>query len=187
VRYGPTFKPPSKNVLRKARQAGGAKMFEAAEIRAMLADAVPQMKAMVLLGINCGFGNSDIAGLPHAALDLERGWVDYPRPKTAVPRRCPLWPETISAIREALAVMPRPKNASDAAFVFINSYGNPWTNRNSRDPVSVAFTRFIKKLNLHRPGLGFYGLRQNTRDVHNSVSKGEPACRDSVCRGGMGL
>jgi integrase len=83
-------------------------MFEAEEIRQMLAAASPQLKAMILLGINAGLGNTDCGRLPLSALDLERGWLTYPRPKTGVARRCPLWAETVEAIREALAERPGP-------------------------------------------------------------------------------
>ena len=55
---------------------------------ALLDGAGVQLKAMMLLGINCGFGNADCASLPLSALNLETGWIDYPRPKTGVPRRC---------------------------------------------------------------------------------------------------
>lgn len=34
------------------------------------------------LGINCGFGASDLANLPQAALDLDGGWANYPRSKS---------------------------------------------------------------------------------------------------------
>ena len=41
-------------------------------------DAAPvQLRAMVLLGINCGLNNKDWADLPLAALDLEQGWVNF--------------------------------------------------------------------------------------------------------------
>ena len=73
------------------------------------------MKAMILLGINCGFGNADCGNLPVAALDLDGSWVDYPRPKTGINRRCPLWPETVEALRVAFAKRPAPKTADDAA------------------------------------------------------------------------
>ena len=36
---------------------------------------------MILLGINCGFGQTDISSLHEKALDLEGGWVTFPRPK----------------------------------------------------------------------------------------------------------
>ena len=38
------------------------------------------MRAMILLGINGGFGNADCGTLPLTAVDLERGLIDYPRP-----------------------------------------------------------------------------------------------------------
>ncbi len=37
---------------------------------------------MLLLGLNVGFGNSDIANLPQAALDLAGRWINFPRAKT---------------------------------------------------------------------------------------------------------
>ena len=69
---------------------------------------------MILLGLNCGFGNSDCATLPRSALDLDGGWVNYHRPKTGIARRVPLWPETVEALHEALAKRPEPKNPADA-------------------------------------------------------------------------
>src|SRR5262249_51632709 len=109
VRFGPGFERPSKQVLRRHKAAQGAKLFEANEVRRMIEAASVQMKAMILLGINCGFGNSDCGNLPLSAVDLERGWVNFPRPKTGVNRRCPLWPETVAAIRATLSVRPTPK------------------------------------------------------------------------------
>ena len=90
IRFGPTFKIPSKKVLRRTRQANGLRMFEAPELRSLLKTSENPLRAMILLGINCGFGQSDISGLPVSAFDLKNGFIDYPRPKTAVERRCPL-------------------------------------------------------------------------------------------------
>lgn len=42
-------------------------MFEAAELRRIIAAAKQPLGAMVLVGINCGFGNSDCATLPKSA------------------------------------------------------------------------------------------------------------------------
>jgi len=64
---------------------------------------------MILLGINCGLGNKDVGNLPASSIDLERGWLDYPRGKTGVTRRCPLWPETVEAIRESIALCNQKK------------------------------------------------------------------------------
>ena len=81
---------------------------------------------MVLVGINCGFGNSDCATLPKSALDLKGGWVNFPRGKTGVNRRCPLWPETVAAIRQALEARPTPKSSQDRGLVFLTPTGLRW-------------------------------------------------------------
>ena len=39
---------------------------------------------MILLGLNCGFGNADCGGLPTKALDLQAGWVTFARGKTGI-------------------------------------------------------------------------------------------------------
>jgi len=64
VRFGPGFKKPSAKTMRKARQRHGARMFEAAEVVAILEHAGPNMKAMILLGLNAAMGNIDLALLP---------------------------------------------------------------------------------------------------------------------------
>ena len=66
------------------------------------------MRAMTLLAINGALGNTELALLPIKAVDLDTGWLDYPRAKTAVPRRVPLWSETIAAINESLRVRAEP-------------------------------------------------------------------------------
>jgi hypothetical protein len=45
------FKKPDKGKLREQRNQNGKRLFEAADIRALLAKASPQVKAMILLGI----------------------------------------------------------------------------------------------------------------------------------------
>src|SRR5690606_6391660 len=59
VRFGPNFRKPKAIVFRRIRREKGLMMFEAAEIRQMLDAATPTLRAMIMLGVNCGFGNSD--------------------------------------------------------------------------------------------------------------------------------
>jgi hypothetical protein len=66
--YGPGFKRPTKKYLRKVRNEKAESMFEADEIRRLLVPATPALKAMILLGINAAFGNTDCARLPPAPL-----------------------------------------------------------------------------------------------------------------------
>ena len=101
IRFGPDFKRPNKKTERLEKARRGSKFFEADEIRAMLDAAGQPLKAMILLGVNCGYGNADVGTLRQSYLDLENGWIDYHRPKTGVLRRSPLWTETIEAIHLA--------------------------------------------------------------------------------------
>lgn len=181
VRFGPTFKKPSRKVLRLNRAKKGPKMFEADELRKIIDAAGVPLKAMILLGINCGFGNSDVSNLPIKAVDLKAGWIDYPRPKTGIARRCPLWPETAAAIKETLQKRPKPKDKADAGLLFITKYGGRWFRFNiiepdeengeterrmyQDDPVTKEFTKIIRDLKIHRPGLGFYSLRHTFETV----------------------
>src|SRR5580700_2118079 len=114
VHFGQSFDRPSAKSLRKDRHAQGVRLFNGDEVTRILAAADVQLKAMALLGLNCGFGNTDCATLPQSALDLAGGWIDFPRPKTGIERRIPLWPETSEALHKAIAARPAPKDPADA-------------------------------------------------------------------------
>jgi integrase len=182
VRFGPEFKRPSKQTLHKHRAKAGPKLFTSDEVRRLLTEADMPVKAMILLGVNAGFGNSDCGQLPLSALDLDAGWIDYPRPKTGINRRCPLWPETVEAIREALASRPQAKDPADAGLVFITKYGGAWhkekggiekdrkgnwkTRKIGNRPVTHEMVKLLQKLHINgRKGLGFYTLRHTFRTI----------------------
>jgi len=170
IRFGPGFVKPSKHVLRKHRAAGGNKVFTAVEIRRLLDAAGSPLKAMILLGINCGFGNSDCGTLPQSALDLKSGWIDYPRPKTGINRRCPLWKETITAIRVAIRKRPQHGSEDHAALVFITKYGRPWSHAGKSDAITAELSKLLHSLDINgRRGLGFYTLRHTFRTVADAT------------------
>jgi integrase len=178
LRYGPDFKRPSKKTLRLHRAKQGPKLFTAEEIRRMLGAAGMQLKAMLLLAINAGFGNADCGNLPLTAVDLDAGIIDFPRPKTGIPRRCPLWPETVQALKDALAVRPEPKEPADAGLVFVTKYGAAWhrdTGALGNRPISLETGKLLKRLGINgRKGLGFYTLRHVFRTVADEA-KDQPA------------
>ncbi len=145
VRYGHAFAKPGRALIRKERAKHGPRLFTAAEIRRML-DAGPELRAMILLGINVGYGNTDCTRLEGKHLNLQTGWADFPRPKTGIQRRAKLWPETVQAI----TVWQAERNNPGVARVF------------ARSPEGIV--RDVAKL-LHNLGikgrkyLGFYSLR----------------------------
>ena len=201
VRYGVEFDRMTVPVMRKDRQARrktDKKMFEPGEIFRILEalsgkpvrvkgrnkpvtiPADPALKAMVLLGANCAFGNTDCANLSKSDIDLGKGWVDYPRPKTGVDRRVPLWPETRAAVRAAIAARVKPRDAADEDLVFLTRAGRRWTRLQAKvkgdasggdedapkamvpiDALSQRFRKLLHTLNINGGrGLGFYTLRR---------------------------
>jgi integrase len=173
VRFGGEFRKPDKAVLRRHRAQAGEKMLEPGQLRALIAEAGVPLRAMVLLGVNAGLGNADCATLPLPALDLDAGWLNYPRPKTGIPRRCPLWPETVEAIREALAARPEPGSDAATGLVFLTARATPWIHTTPGggrvDNITIQFTLLLNRLDMHRPGLGFYTLRHVFRTVADAA------------------
>jgi integrase len=175
VRFGPGFDRPSAKVLRLHRAAQGEKLFTADEVRRMVAGAGVQLRAMLLVGINGGFGVADCGRLPLSALDLDAGWINFPRPKTGVGRRVPLWPETVAAIREHLAGRPTPK-AENAELVFVTQQGRCWHKDNQSSPLVFKMRALLNRLGINgRKGLGFYTLRHTFRTIGDEA-RDQPAC-----------
>jgi integrase len=169
--YGPEFKKPDKSVLRRHRAESGKKILEPADVRLLLADANPQLKAMILLGVNCGFGNTDCATLPLSSIDLKTGWIDYARPKTGIHRRCPLWPETITALESAI-VRTESTAGKNSKLAFVSEVGTVMIRMEDEsrlDLIAVQFGRLLKRVGLHREGIGFYTLRHVFRTIADSA------------------
>lgn len=169
VRFG-AFKRPTKKVMRRQRAERGPRMFEPAELRQIIEAADVQLRAMILLAINCGFGNHDCATLPIVAVNSLPGWIVFPRPKTGIPRSCPLWPETAAAIEAALERRVEPKDEQYAGLVFITKYRGPWyVEGKPSTAITNEFRKVLDKLKLYRPGLSFYTLRHVFQTVADEV------------------
>jgi integrase len=173
MRFGPGFKRPSMKTLRLHRAKQGTKLFTADEIRRLLTTAGTPIRAMILLGINCGYGNADCGNLPLSAVNLVTGWIDYPRPKTGIPRRCTLWPETVEALKESHAKRPQPKKVEHAGLVFVTKHGFPWFKDIADSPITKEMRKLLNALgfNGHR---NFYTLRHTFRTVADEA-KDQPA------------
>jgi integrase len=152
------------------------RIFTHDEIGKLLDVADTQMKAMIWLGLNCGFGCTDCSGLQWKHLDFTNGRVVFPRGKTGIPRDLPLWPETI----EALKAVPK-----KGKFVFYTAKGNPFVrnvlkidaNGNEQysllNSIATKFSRMTKRAGLNFPkGTGFYTLRRTAATM--AARSGDP-------------
>jgi integrase len=187
VHYGGSFDRPSATTLRKVKNEAGENMLEREDVLKLLdafdgkpipvdgeekpvqLPASPAMKAMTLLGVQAGLGNTDVATLPRSAVDLDKGWIVFPRPKTGVPRRIPLWPETVAALRQALTSRPSPIDEADADLCFITSRGTRYVRLQPSgtegrfvtiNSLSRRFEGVMDKIGIKaRRGVNFYTLR----------------------------
>jgi integrase len=170
VLFGDIFRVMSSKERRRLRPTNGERLFSADEIHTIMNAATPDFRAAILLGINCGFGNMDVARLPTSAIDLDAGWHTFPRPKTGEARRAKLWPETIEAIRGVLTRRPRPSDPNDSDLVFLTNDGLPWVRFVGKvwtDKVCATTTYVLGKIKMrHR---GFYSLRRTFRTVADEV------------------
>jgi integrase len=179
LRLGADFARPSRQEMRIQRASRGRRHFHADEIRKLLDAASPQFRAMVLLGINCALGNTDLARLRVDAIDCEHGWLDYPRPKTGVDRRCPLWPETLAAVREVVRGNQKEKGSRSpetAGLLFVTRRGNPFVRGvpkevgskpsvTEHDAIATQMKRLMSQCGIAVRGLGFYGLRHTFETI----------------------
>lgn len=164
VNPGPNFSMVPRKVQRLQRKARGPKRFTMREIWKVQQSACPQLRAMILLAINCGFGNTDCSELRISDVDLDGQWLSMMRSKTGVDRDAWLWPETVEALREAINKRYTPSDEADADRVFITKYKTAWLKEGARtNAISQAFTKLTKKAGIHRPGVSFYALRHTFR------------------------
>ena len=150
--------------------------FTMPQIQKLLQNASVQMRAMILLGLNCGFGCTDCAELRWDNVALKSGRIRFPRGKTGVDRNLPLWPETIAALKQV------PKAGE---LVFYTTKGNPWLQTiestdkygnkkyTKNDAVSKEFSKLLKKTGTKtKKGVGFYTLRRTAATL--AAKSGDP-------------
>jgi hypothetical protein len=180
--YGDGFRLPSRADLRRSRKESvekfGVKMYEPWEIAEQLAGkdllikrrrnkkteklrikrrASRPLRAMILLGLNCGFGNTDCAELPLniAAKAIDDGWISYARGKTGADRLAYLWPETRTAMREYLGRRPKPRDKKYAGLFFLTQPGQPWIEA-GKDQIGMRHVCLLDALGHRRRGFRSY-------------------------------
>ncbi len=196
-KFGSEFQKPSSLEIRKKRQAkalkDGTLDLTKDEIHELIASStVPFLKPCILLGINAGFGNTDCSELTIKVVDLKTGWLDFPRPKTGIPRRVKLWPETVAALLEYQEHRVDPFDPEDAHRYFLSTHGRPlvWnrvTNGskesgqkryNMTNNLTASFLKLQKRTKLDREGVGFYSLRRTFATISSSAK--DPVASDLV-------
>lgn len=139
--------------------AGSKPLYSSKEVQRLLKCSDLQMRVMILLGLNCGFGPKDILDLTWKDIDGDR--TTLPRSKTGVCQTFRLWAETQEALkklqesRTALITRLKKRNRrrTDDGHVFTTRYWKRW----SKDAVSHEFRKLCEAAKV--PCHGFYRLR----------------------------
>lgn len=168
--------PNLKAIKKITRLKAGRPIFIIDQVKKLLDCADTKMKAMIWLGLNCGFGCTDCAELRWDHLNLTDGRVSFPRGKTGISRNLLLWAETI----EALKAVPK-----SGELVFYTSKKNPWvrtiksTGKDGRirytnnNTISKQFSKLLRKASFKvEKGVGFYTLRRTAATL--AAKSGDP-------------
>ena len=179
VRFGPKFKLPKSEDIEQARRERGRQTYTPEELKAIIDAANPTLKAAVLLGINGGYTQKEVAELRSVWLDADAGVLDHLRGKTKATRRVPLWPETLAALE---AVPKHKPKASARGLVFVTREGKPYHQDHPVriDGIGQMFDRLTKKLKINLDQAGFGKLRATHRTASNRVMD------DNACKIVMG-
>ena len=181
VVFGTEFVRPSQKQRRLAkakrkRNGEGNRMFASEDIRSILDIANPQMKALVLLALNSGMGNTDLALMSFGVLDLDKAFIDYPRPKTGVERLIPPLAGDGAGRARGHQDETHPSIRHEN-IVFITQKGTLWARYDDEgedgkrrrgvpvSPLTQAYRRLMERTGTRRKHRGFYSLRHTFRTL----------------------
>ncbi|MGB0767357.1 MAG: site-specific integrase [Phycisphaeraceae bacterium] len=182
MRYGPDFKAPSEADRRQQRFDRGRQVFTADELRTMLGQASPMMRAAIMLGINGGYTQKEVAVLDRSVVDLDAALIDHLRAKTKQARTVPLMPETVAAL---LAYLGGRAKASAKGLLFVTAAGGPVRterinakgNLVTSDALGDSFARLKGKAGIELDRAGFGKLRATFRTVADAAGDANAARR----------
>ena len=135
--------------------------FSLEEINILYSAASERTKMFMLLGLNCGFGQTDISELRVGEVDIEQGRIVRKRTKTAIHSEFKLWPLTVEMLKLYGNLDGDPNDR-----LFLSKSGHPLVREyfiddkfKRTDAIRSAFFRLMKKTKVpnHR---GFYSLRK---------------------------
>ena len=118
------LKPPSARIIRLAKPEH--EIVEPTQLRALIEASNRNLRAALLLGLNCAYINCDVCRLTvdDANEAIESGWLGGRRQKTGVDRLASLWPETVVALQAVISSHP-----GTDEHLLLTQTGRPWVAR----------------------------------------------------------
>jgi integrase len=163
------------------------KSFTVEQLASLYKFATPFERALMLLALNCGFAQREIATLqinevhldePHPHFNKPGNWIRRIRKKTGVYAEWRLWPETA----EAIAFLKRSRPSSKLGELVLTRHGNPLHQQtaggNANQAVANAWGKLNRRIRKEQDwagGLGFKYLRKTASSLIRRLSSGETA------------
>lgn len=174
--YGTEFDRPGARELRLQRATRGRQLFTPAEVRSLLERTSGNLHAMILLGINGGYGSADCSSLAIDEIDFSAGIIENARRKTGIERDVPLWPETAKALRAIVG-----DRTSGPVFVtrFGAAYKRDKVHRDPTGNVKKVVAIDMVKTNFRDldPRLPFYALRKTFYTIARETGDADAVSR----------
>lgn len=139
-------------------------------------------RACTYLAANTGAYSKDIAAVRFIDLELADRYLERKRTKTKALWQAILWPETVDAIKEYLAVRPEPAQEEYRDLVFLSSEGQPvnldrekkdangnYSHTNRKDILKARMRRLLSDLGCKDKGLNFGAWRHTFRSLASSA------------------
>ena len=157
------------------------KFFTVEEVKSMYASANPRTRLYMLLALNGGFTQIDIATLIHSMVDWDKGIITRDRNKTSVPQGCKLWPLALALLKQH-ATKP---NADGDNLVLVTEEGNRLAyetvsdaGKHSKvDAIRSAFGRLKLKCKM-KDNRSFKSFRKTGADAIAKQYQSEPQLVD---------
>lgn len=154
--------------------------FNPDEVKAMYNGANDRMKLFILLGINTGYTQVDIATLDHSMIDWKTGIVTRPRHKTGQEQQAKLWPLTLRLLRDhATDSKQGPVLLAESGQPLLSDKIKTDGNGTRTDSIRLAYGRLQDALNMQalrntRPELfarvrGTDKSKQRKAEIHKAL------------------
>jgi integrase len=171
-RFEKLFRVKRRTLMTQAERlkaAAGVETFTIDELAALYAAANSRQRLYILLALNCGFTQQEMAALrcdEIHELEAEHPYVRHARTKTGVVGRWELWRETALALIQRLGETPE----NDDCLALLSEDGNPLVHygaKNKSDSVRLTWDRLLNAEGVKgrvRP-LSFKYLRKTGSDL----------------------
>jgi integrase len=143
--------------------------FTIDEIKLLAAKATDRTKLYLMLGLNLGYTQVDVASLEPSMVDFETGIVTRDRHKTGVETQNILWPSTLALLKKHRNPKPGPLLVDAKGQPLLIERINERGNLTRNDTIRLAFSRLLKQARITERSFRF--LRKTSS---NEVEKQNP-------------